>query len=214
MNANIYILQSMIDTPVNERNAIRLRSNPRPSLELSESLNTISKNKSCHTPTPTRAHAANADEIIMDEELPRAHVKRLVKTKLSTLDNVDAKGQSFEPNIQKEALSAYGECAKIFIHYITATANDISRDHKRSTISAEDVMSAIEECDFGELAGEVRATLQSFQTAKRAKKSSAGQSDGGKTGEGEEDKDDEDEDEEDGEDGAEDKSAGEGDGDA
>lgn len=147
----------------------------------------------------------------MDEELPRAHVKRLVKTKLSTLDNVDAKGQSFEPNIQKEALSAYGECAKIFIHYITATANDISRDHKRSTISAEDVMSAIEECDFGELVGEVRATLQSFQTAKRAKKSSAGQPGGEKTGEGEEDKEDDDDDEEDAEDGeggAEDGSAG------
>lgn len=211
MNAKNY-LQSMIDTPPK-----RTKSNPYALLsatELSQRLNIIIS-KIQKLPHPD-AHARTRRERrptkhIMDEELPRAHVKRLVKTKLSTLDNVDAKGQSFEPNIQKEALSAYGECAKIFIHYITATANDISRDHKRSTISAEDVMSAIEECDFGELTGEVRATLQSFQTAKRAKKSSAGQSGGEKTGEGEEDKEDEDEEEDDGEDGeggAEDGSAG------
>lgn len=177
----------------------------------------LNLNERRHTPAPAPArevHPANETKA-MDEELPRAHVKRLVKTKLSTLDNVDAKGQSFEPNIQKEALSACGECAKIFIHYITATANDISRDHKRSTISAEDVMSAIEECDFGELAGEVRATLQSFQTAKRAKKST-GASGGEKTGDGEdkEEEDDEEDDAEDGDDGDEDQSAGEGDDDA
>lgn len=203
----------MIDTPLNERNPIRTHSNPR--LSCLSALEYNLKKTKVATPRRPRAPTPRTPtKQIMDEELPRAHVKRLVKTKLSTLDNVDAKGQSFEPNIQKEALSAYGECAKIFIHYITATANDISRDHKRSTISAEDVMSAIEECDFGELAGEVRATLQSFQTAKRAKKSSAEQSGEGKTGEGEEDKEDEDDEEEDGEDGAEDRSAGEGDGDA
>jgi DNA polymerase epsilon subunit 3 len=106
----------------------------------------------------------------MDEDLPRAHIKRLVKHKLSTLDNVDAKGQSFEPNIQKEALTAYGECAKIFIHYLTATANDVCRDHKRSTISDADVLAAIEECDFGELVDDVRATLDAFRDAKRTKK--------------------------------------------
>jgi DNA polymerase epsilon subunit 3 len=203
----------MIDNPPK-----RTKSNPyalQSATELSQRLNIIISKKQ-KLPHPD-AHARPRRERrptkhIMDEELPRAHVKRLVKTKLSTLDNVDAKGQSFEPNIQKEALSAYGECAKIFIHYITATANDISRDHKRSTISAEDVMSAIEECDFGELAGEVRATLQSFQTAKRAKKSSAGPSGGEKTGEGDEDKEDDDDDDEedaeDGEGGAEDGSAG------
>ena len=106
----------------------------------------------------------------MDEDLPRAHIKRLVKHKLLTLDNVDAKGQSFEPNIQKEALTAYGECAKIFIHYLTATANDVCRDHKRSTISDADVLAAIEECDFGELVDDVRATLDAFRDAKRTKK--------------------------------------------
>ena len=109
----------------------------------------------------------------MDEELPRAHVKRLVKAKLCSLDNVDAKGQSFEPNIQKEALVAYGECAKIFIHYLTATANDICRDHKRSIISAEDVLAAIDECDFPELVDDVRGTLSAFQSAKKKKKANA-----------------------------------------
>jgi DNA polymerase epsilon subunit 3 len=129
----------------------------------------------------------------MDEELPRAHIKRLVKNKLSTLDNVDAKGVTFEPSIQKDALHAYGECAKIFIHYITATANEISRDHKRSTISAEDVLAAIEECDFGDLKDEVHQ----FQSNKRAKKSSddkerADDDGGDKDGEDGDDKDESD----------------------
>ena len=133
----------------------------------------------------------------MDEELPREHIKRLVKNKLSTLDNVDAKGVTFEPSIQKDALHAYGECAKIFIHYITATANEISRDHKRSTISAEDVLAAIEECDFGDLKDEVRATLHQFQSNKRAKKSSddkerADDDGGDKDGEDGDDKDESD----------------------
>ena len=106
----------------------------------------------------------------MDEDLPRAHIKRLVKHKLSTLDNVDAKGQSFEPNIQKEALTAYGECAKIFIHYLTATANDVCRDHKRSTISDADVLAAIEECDFCELVDDEGRRWTRFATPRGRKR--------------------------------------------
>ena len=83
------------------------------------------------------------------DDLPRAHIKRIVKKKLTELMNEgfagDGKGgKGPDGNVQKEALQAFSECAKIFIHYLTATANDICRDGKRQTISVDDVFKAIE----------------------------------------------------------------------
>ena len=43
---------------------------------------------------------------------------------------------------------AFGESAKVFISYITSTSNDIAREFKRQTISADDVRHALEDCDF------------------------------------------------------------------
>ena len=102
------------------------------------------------------------------DDLPRAHIKRIVKAKLTALMNEggpDAKGNKApDGHVQKEALLAFGECAKIFIHILTSTANDICRDGKRQTISVDDVFKAVEELEFGEfgeplkeaLAGETR----------------------------------------------------------
>lgn len=39
----------------------------------------------------------------------------------------------------QDALLACAEAAKLFIHYLTATANDACKDAKRQTISADDV---------------------------------------------------------------------------
>lgn len=110
----------------------------------------------------------------MDEDLPRAHVRKILRAKLASLPgNVDSKGVAFEPNIQKDALTAASECAKIFIHYLTATANETCRDAKRSTVSAEDVLAAIDEIDFGEIGAEVGAALGAFRSAKRRKADAA-----------------------------------------
>ena len=77
-----------------------------------------------------------------------------MKAKLTALMNEggpDAKGNKApDGHVQKEALLAFGECAKIFIHILTSTANDICRDGKRQTISVDDVFKAVEELEFGE----------------------------------------------------------------
>lgn len=49
-----------------------------------------------------------------------------------------------------DALLAFGESAKVFISYISCTSNDIAREAKRQTISAADVLQALEDCDFAE----------------------------------------------------------------
>jgi histone H3/H4 len=71
------------------------------------------------------------------DDLPRAHVKRLMKHHLSQFIHVDSKtAQQFEPNIAKDALDGVQQACKIFIHYLTSTANDICAESKRSTLSA------------------------------------------------------------------------------
>lgn len=49
------------------------------------------------------------------EELPRSIVRRLVKEKLSELAGDE------DVNVNKDALLAFGESARIFIHYLSAT---------------------------------------------------------------------------------------------
>lgn len=75
--------------------------------------------------------------------------------------------------MQKEALQALAEAAKIFIHFLTATANEVCHESKRLTISASDVLQALEEVDFPEyvqplkeaLAGAPRSVLQPSRRA-------------------------------------------------
>ncbi|XP_022858667.1 DNA polymerase epsilon subunit 3 isoform X2 [Olea europaea var. sylvestris] len=78
------------------------------------------------------------------EELPKAIVRRLVKDKLSQLSS------DSEISVFREALEAFSDSARIFIHYLSATANDICKESKRQTINAEDVFKALEEIEFSE----------------------------------------------------------------
>ena len=100
------------------------------------------------------------------DDLPRAHVKRLMKHHLSQFQHVDAKtAQQFEPNIAKDALDGVQQACKIFIHYLTSTANDICTESKRSTLSADDVIRAVREIDFHELEPKLRDHLNQAKAA-------------------------------------------------
>ena len=48
----------------------------------------------------------------------------------------------------------------MFIHYLTATANDVCKESKRQTISADDVITALEDLEFGELVPALREALE------------------------------------------------------
>jgi len=109
------------------------------------------------------------------DDLPRAHVKRIVKAKLAELQ-VQTPGDSGKREIQvsKEVLAAMAESAKIFIHYLTATANDACRDSKRSTISADDVLRAVEDIEFADFVPPLQASLEGFKKEAAQKKAAAG----------------------------------------
>ena len=85
----------------------------------------------------TTTTAPSAPSATTSDDLPRAHVKRIMKHQLAKFAHVDAKTNApFEPHIAKDALDGVQQACKIFIHYVTSTANDICTESKRSTLSA------------------------------------------------------------------------------
>ncbi|XP_010906971.1 DNA polymerase II subunit B4 isoform X2 [Elaeis guineensis] len=108
-------------------------------------------------PAPARATVP----AVAVEELPRAIVQRVVKDKLAELSSGGRRrGGQEEVNVHKDALLAFAESARIFIHYLSATANDICKESKRQTINAEDVLKALEEIEFPEFIGPLRIYLE------------------------------------------------------
>ncbi|CAI9105645.1 OLC1v1004618C1 [Oldenlandia corymbosa var. corymbosa] len=99
------------------------------------------------------------------EELPKTIVRRLVKDKLSQLST------SSDVTVFREALQAFSESGRLFIHYLTATANEICKDSHRQIINAEDVFKALEDMDFPEFIQPLRDSLEEFRQKNAAKRS-------------------------------------------
>lgn len=99
-----------------------------------------------------------------EAELPKAHIKRIVKAKLSHLQSGDK-----EVQINKDALLAFSESCKIFINYLTATANDICKENKRQIVSAEDVFQALDDMEFPEFIEPLRSFLTEYQQSTKDK---------------------------------------------
>ena len=57
--------------------------------------------------------------------------------------------------------------SQVFISYLTSAANDICKDAKRQTISAEDVFTALQDLDFGELISPTKDALEGINYADR-----------------------------------------------
>ncbi|KAF3332056.1 DNA polymerase epsilon subunit 3-like protein [Carex littledalei] len=115
-------------------------------------------------PGPPRAPPVPEAEV---EELPRSIVRRLVKEKLSELAGDE------DVNVNKDALLAFGESARIFIHYLSATANDLCKESKRQTINAEDVLKALDEIEFPEFIELLKPALEDFRKKNAVKRSGA-----------------------------------------
>lgn len=87
-----------------------------------------------------------------DTDLPKGAVKRILKAKL------DALGEG-NIQLQKDATLALAESAKVLISFLTVTANDICKEKKRQTISADDVFAALDDLDFADLVAPLQVAL-------------------------------------------------------
>ncbi|XWS71462.1 hypothetical protein CRYUN_Cryun03dG0139900 [Craigia yunnanensis] len=101
------------------------------------------------------------------EELPKAIVRRVVKDKLSDCS------PDYDFNVHKDALFAFSESARIFIHYLSATANDICKESRRQTMNAEDIFRALEEIEFTDFVKPLKSSLAEFKKKNAGKKGGA-----------------------------------------
>lgn len=106
-------------------------------------------------------HAMNA--LDSDAELPKNHVKRIVKSKLAELLGEEASDTRKQLALNKDALLAFSESARVFVWYVTSTANDICRQSKRQTVGAEDVLRALDDLEFGEFVPQLKDALEGEQ---------------------------------------------------
>ncbi|CAI5489159.1 unnamed protein product [Closterium sp. Naga37s-1] len=119
------------------------------------------------------------------EELPRTVVRRIVKAKVQELTQQagglggaagaagaggEGSGRKKEVQVAKDALLALSESARVFIHYLTATANDVCRSNKRQTVSAADVLASIEDIQFPEFLPALQSTLEALRNEKSVKR--------------------------------------------
>jgi len=109
--------------------------------------------KSTNNPTTTGTNTTT------EFEPPLACVRRLLKKSLPSSTNVG-----------KDASSAFARACGIFVIYLTACANDFAREHKRQTITANDIMAAIQELDFDEFTPQLSAFLDQHRKEEKAKR--------------------------------------------
>lgn len=95
-----------------------------------------------------------------DADLPKALIKRIAKKELNKAASKDGGDQSKDVILNKDVLLALTESAKVFISYLTSTANDICKESKRQTISAEDVFTALDDLEFPELVEPIKSSLK------------------------------------------------------
>ena len=91
-----------------------------------------------------------------EADLPRSNVRRIVKQKLTELKGTSGS----DIPLNRDALTALGESARVFIHLLSATANDICLDKKRQTISVDDILEALEELEFSDLISQLEGDIE------------------------------------------------------
>lgn len=98
-------------------------------------------------------------EKLEDLNLPNAVVTRIVKEALP--DNI---------TVAKEARAAVAKAASIFILYLTSSANMIAKKNNRKTVSAPDVIQAMDEIEFEQFNEPLKEALENYKKSQKEKK--------------------------------------------
>lgn len=97
-----------------------------------------------------------------DLNLPTAVVGRLIKEVLP--EGI---------NISKEARAAISKSASVFVLYATSCANVLAMKHKRKTLTAHDVLDAMDEMEFESFIEPLKEGLEVFKREQKGKKDAA-----------------------------------------
>ncbi|GMH51203.1 hypothetical protein TrLO_g3581 [Triparma laevis f. longispina] len=95
-----------------------------------------------------------------DFEPPAHSIRKILKSSLPP-----------HATVSKEASAAFTRAAGIFILYLSSCANDLARDHSRTTVSSQDVLDAVKELELGPLfSSKMQEFLKAFQEDENNKK--------------------------------------------
>lgn len=113
-------------------------------------------------PTPSAAAESkptNNASVNIEFEPPAACVRRLLKSALPK-----------STNVSRDSLAAISRASGIFVLYLTACANDVAREGRRTTIVAKDVLGALKELDFGDFVPLMEKFLEGHRKEEGRKK--------------------------------------------
>ncbi|XP_060555696.1 DNA polymerase epsilon subunit 3-like [Ruditapes philippinarum] len=94
-----------------------------------------------------------------DLNLPNAVITRIIKDAIP--DGV---------NVSKEARLAISKAASVFVLYATSCSNNFALKSKRKTITAKDVLDALEDMEFDQFVDPLKECLEAFKKNQQGKK--------------------------------------------
>ncbi|XP_053380697.1 DNA polymerase epsilon subunit 3-like [Mercenaria mercenaria] len=94
-----------------------------------------------------------------DLNLPNAVITRIIKDAIP--DGV---------NVSKEARLAISKAASVFVLYATSCSNNFALKAKRKTITAKDVLDALEDMEFDQFVDPLKECLEAFKKNQQGKK--------------------------------------------
>ncbi|CAL1702825.1 unnamed protein product [Somion occarium] len=98
-------------------------------------------------------------------DLPRSLVTRIARSALP--DNV---------KLQKETVLALLKGSTVFVNYIAATAHDVAASKQHKSVSASDVLKALELTQFGDMVDKLQEELKAYREIQKSGRSAKGPS--------------------------------------
>eukprot|EP00320_Phaeocystis_rex_P019534 CAMPEP_0119085568 /NCGR_PEP_ID=MMETSP1178-20130426/134380_1 /TAXON_ID=33656 /ORGANISM="unid sp, Strain CCMP2000" /LENGTH=173 /DNA_ID=CAMNT_0007068633 /DNA_START=52 /DNA_END=573 /DNA_ORIENTATION=+ len=108
--------------------------------------------------TQDKADPDHVNPVPEEMSLPSAAIQRIIKSKLP--EGV---------MIGKEAKVAFSKASSIFILYVTTIANDLAKEARRTTVTAQDVLHALRDLEFDEFLPAVEACLHAYKEQEKQK---------------------------------------------
>ncbi|KAH7886544.1 histone-fold-containing protein [Phlebopus sp. FC_14] len=110
-------------------------------------------------PITAQAQQDLVSEGIENFELPKSLVTKIAKSAIP--DNA---------KLQKETVLSLVKGSTVFINYLAATAHDVALSKQHKSISASDVLKALEMIEFGDLVEMLQAELQIYRDTTKGDK--------------------------------------------
>ncbi|KAJ8902218.1 hypothetical protein NDN08_006626 [Rhodosorus marinus] len=99
--------------------------------------------------------------------LPAAVIRRVINERLEK--------HGLNPKVQSAGQKAVMLAATVFLNYISGMANEVAKDHKRVVVNTTDVVTALKETDFDDIAELLEAdVIPQLAVAAKQKKGKGG----------------------------------------